>query len=146
MAFVLGTNSKARLATVHPDMQRVVARAITLSAIDFAVVQGRRTRDEQCKLYGQGRTAAQCKAAGVPINYAKPLAPKVTWTMSSKHLSGDAVDLAAFVEGAINWNDTRLYAAIAAAMKHAAAIEGVPISWGGDWIKTKDYPHFELVR
>lgn len=149
--FVLGKNSRQRLEGVHPDLVRVVERAIKLTAVDFAVVQGRRTLDEQRKLYGKGRTAAQCKAAGVPAHYARPGEPKVTWTMNSDHLAkrdgyGHAVDLAAFVEGAIDWQNIRLYHAIAAAMKHAARIEGVAIEWGGDWSKTKDYPHFALMR
>lgn len=144
--FRLGQRSLKTLATVDERMQRVVKRAIELTAVDFVVVQGRRTHDEQSQLYGQGRTAAQMLAAGLSEFHAKPGVPKVTWTMKSNHLTGRAVDLAAFVEGQIVWTPTKLYFSIAEAMSHAAEIEKVAIDWGGHWTKNKDYPHFELRK
>jgi peptidoglycan L-alanyl-D-glutamate endopeptidase CwlK len=35
---------------------------------------------------------------------------------------------------------------IADAMLAAAKELGTPIVWGGNWIKTKDFPHFELAK
>lgn len=135
------------MSTVHEDLQKVVHRAIVLTSVDFAVVQGRRTWDEQAQLYGKGRTAGQMAVAVLPTKYAQPNVRKVTWTMKSNHLSGHAVDLAAFVDGAITWDTSKgYYEAIADAMKQAAAELGIAIKWGGDWKATKDYPHFELVR
>lgn len=144
--FHLSQRSLKTLATVDERMQRVVKRAIDLTTVDFVVVQGRRTHDEQARLYGQGRTAAQMAAAGLPTVYAQPKVPKVTWTMKSNHLSGRAVDLAAYVDGRIVWAPTSLYAKIADAMAHAAIVEKVAVDWGGNWATTKDYPHFELRR
>ena len=37
-----------------------------------------------------------------------------------------------------------VYHRLAAAVKEAARIEGVPIEWGGDWRRFKDGPHFQL--
>ena len=65
-------------------------------------------------------------------------------TMNSRHLTGHAVDLGAWV-GAVRW-DWPLYHRIAEAMKAAAAELGVSIIWGGDWKTFKDGPHFELDR
>lgn len=145
MHFRLSSRSLGTLATVHPDMQKVVKRAIELTTCDFMVVQGRRTWDDQARLYGQGRTATQMVIAGLPAVYAQPHLPKVTWTMKSNHLSGKAVDLVAWVNGGISWDTTKgYYQVIAHAMKAAASIEGVNIVWGGDWLTNKDYPHFEL--
>lgn len=145
MHFKLSSRSLNTLATVHPDMQRVVKRAIDLTTVDFLVVQGRRTWDEQARLYGQGRTVNQMASAGLPTVYAQPHLPKVTWTMRSNHLSGHAVDLVAWVDGRPNWDTNKgFYENIAHAMKAAAQIEGVPIIWGGDWVSNKDYPHFEM--
>lgn len=145
MHFRLSTRSLNTLATVDERMQRVVKRAIELTTVDFMVIQGRRTWDEQAKLYGKGRTVAQMVAKGLPMNYADPGVPKVTWTMNSNHLSGRAVDLVAWVDGKISWDTTKgYYQVIAHAMKAAARIEGVNIIWGGDWVTTKDYPHFEI--
>lgn len=147
MPFRLSKRSLDKLAGVKPEMASVVKRAIELTEVDFVVVQGNRTLDEQKRLYGQGRNAAQCAAAGVPKNYAQPSAPKVTWTLNSNHIGGRAVDLAPYVNGAIEWDNSGklgLYPKINDAMKRAAAELGVKIGWGGDWQKTPDRPHFEL--
>lgn len=149
MGFILGKNSLNRLATVDPRLQAVVKRAIQITCVDFAVVQGNRTRDEQARLYGKGRTAAQMSAKGLPASYAKPSEAKVTWTMNSNHIGGRAVDLAPYVDGAINWDDSGrrgFWPKIAAAMRQAAAEQGVKIKWGGDWKGTPDRPHFELAE
>lgn len=37
-----------------------------------------------------------------------------------------------------------LYDALAQVMKRAAAEEEVAITWGGDWPRFRDGPHFEL--
>lgn len=145
MHFKLSTRSLNTLATVHQDMQRVVKRAIELTTVDFLVVQGRRTWDEQARLYGQGRTVNQMASAGLPTVYAQPTKPKVTWTMRSNHMTGRAVDLVAWVNGKPDWStDKGYYQVIAHAMKAAASELGVGIVWGGDWHTNKDFPHFEL--
>lgn len=150
----LSQRSRNVLATVREPLRRVVERAITITEVDFGVVQGGRTLDEQKRLYGKGRTAAQCVAAGVPAAYAQPREKKVTWTLRSNHLVdasglGNAVDLMPYVNGQGEWDDNGklgLWPKIAKAMKQAAAEEGVSIRWGGDWKETVDRPHFELAR
>ena len=62
--------------------------------------------------------------------------------MNSRHITGHAVDLGAYVAGSVRW-DWPLYHRIAVAVKEAARLEGVPIEWGGDW-KFKDGPHWQL--
>lgn len=149
MTFKFSQNSLNRLATVHPDMQRVAHRAIELTTIDFSITQGKRTLDEQKRLYGKGRTASQCRAAGVPAEYARPNDKKVTWTLKSNHISGNAIDVAPYVKGKLEYDDNGklgLWPQIANAFKLAACELGVPIKWGGDWEGTTDRPHFELVR
>lgn len=132
MPFQLSAKSQERLAGVHPDLRRVVERAIELTTVDFIVTQGNRTPAEQAALYAQGRT--------------KP-GPKVTWTLNSRHVGGFAVDLAPWRDGGIDWDDNGkrgLWPRIAEAMLAAAAELKVPITWGGKWSKTPDRPHFEL--
>ena len=144
MAYVLGARSRANLAGVHPDLVRVVERAIQISAVDFLVLEGVRTPERQRELYAQGRT--------------KP-GRKVTWTLTSNHFRkadgfGHAVDLAPWP---IDWEGpTRFpkFDAIAKAMFAAADELGVQIRWGADWDQDgkprergeTDSPHFELVR
>jgi peptidoglycan L-alanyl-D-glutamate endopeptidase CwlK len=151
MTFKFSQNSLNRLATVHPDLQRVARRALELSPVDFAITQGRRTLDEQRRLYGKGRTAAQCVRVGVPAEYARPSEAKVTWVKpeNGNHLSGRALDVAPYIRGKLEYDDNGklgLWPKIAKAFKDAARELDVSIEWGGDWEGTKDRPHFELVR
>ena len=133
MAYGLSARSLKALEGVHPDLVRVVKRAITLTPQDFLVTEGVRTPERQRELYAQGRS--------------KP-GRKVTWTLNSNHFKkadgyGHAVDLCPFP---VDWNDTRKFAEIAKAMKAAAKAEGVPVVWGGDWRTNRDSPHYELGR
>lgn len=149
MTFRFSQNSLNRLATVDPDLRRLAQRALELSSVDFVVVQGNRTKDEQARLYGKGRTAAQCTAKGVPTSYARPSEAKVTWTLNSNHIGGRAIDVAPYVNGGVNWDDNGklgLWPKIAAAFKQASKELGIRIKWGGEWEGTPDRPHFELVR
>lgn len=157
MTFVLGDRSRARLQGVHPDLVRVVQRAIQLTAVDFMVLEGVRSKERMCEVYGQGRTAAQCVAKGVPAVWAKPNLPKVTWLnnpfMSNHRVMSDgfghAVDLVPYP---VDWNDPKKFDAIAAAMFAAADELGVDLRWGADWDEDgnprergeSDSPHFEV--
>lgn len=121
MGFALGTQSRTRLKGVHPDLVRVVEQAIELTPVDFTVLEGLRTPERQAKLVAAG--ASQ--------------------TLRSRHLTGHAVDLGAWVDGQVRW-DWPLYHKIADAMKAAAKELRVPLEWGGDWRTFKDGPHFQL--
>lgn len=148
MTFKFGEHSSAVLATVKPELQTLARRAITLSSVDFAVVQGARTLDEQMRLYGLGRTVQECVANDVPREYSKPVAKKVTWTLHSNHIGGNAIDVAPYIHGSLNWDNEGtlgLWPAIAAAF-HLASVElHTPVYWGGSWNGTKDRPHFSLL-
>jgi len=120
--FKLSKRSIDNLQGVHDDLVAVVSRALEISEVDFAVIEGMRTVTRQKELYAAG--ASQ--------------------TMNSRHLTGHAVDLAAYVNG-IRW-DWPLYEKIAEAMKKAADELEIAIVWGGDWKTFKDGPHFELDR
>ena len=121
MAYKLGNRSKRRLVRVHPDLIRVVTKAIKLTAVDFTVLEGLRTVERQKVLFDKGAST----------------------TMNSRHLTGHAVDLGAWVDSTVRW-DWPLYYKIADAMKDAAKAERVSIEWGGDWKTFKDGPHFQL--
>ncbi|WP_348897437.1 M15 family metallopeptidase, partial [Escherichia coli] len=66
-------------------------------------------------------------------------------TMNSRHLTGDAVDVVAYIGSQVSW-DWPLYEKIAQAFKQAAAELNTPIEWGGEWRSLKDGPHFQLKR
>lgn len=139
MTYTLSAKSEARLAGVHPDLVRLVRRALQISDVDFAVVEGLRTLERQRELVAKG--ASQ--------------------TMHSRHITGHAVDLAPVIGGSISWAWPPFYK-LAAAMKQAAGEAGVPVVWGGTWkpvaelpedvlraVLSKSFadgPHFELSR
>lgn len=164
MKYIFGTASKARLIGLHPDLVKVLERAISISDIDFTIIEGVRS-DEQCYInFGKGRTAVQCKAAGCPVKYANPKAAKVTWVknpLSSNHRKkadgyGYAVDLypypVSLVLNAKPKTYEPLFDKIAKAMFAAAKELGISIRWGADWDMDNlprergetDNPHFEL--
>lgn len=110
MNFRLSKRSRSKLVGVTPSLVAVVEEAIQTTPIDFAVIEGMRTETCQRELVAKG--ASQ--------------------TMHSKHLTGDAVDLAAFVDGRISW-ELSLYDEIASAVRRAAIKLDVGIRWGGAW-------------
>lgn len=122
MTFKLSQKSIDRLSGVHQDLVDVVKRAIEISEVDFAVLEGVRSVARQEQLVKAG--ASQ--------------------TMKSRHITGHAVDLGAMVNGSVRW-DWPLYDKIAIAMKAAAHELQIAIEWGGDWRTFKDGPHFQLT-
>lgn len=115
--FVFGQKSKDRLKGVHPDLVKVVERALQLSKVDFSVLEGVRTLETQRAYVARG--ASQ--------------------TLKSKHIKqsdgfGHAVDL---VPHPVSW-DLEKYYPIAEAMKQAAKELKVNVRWGGSWVNLKD--------
>ena len=110
MAFKLSERSMAKLEGVDSRMQDVVKEAITLTKIDFGVICGMRTEDEQRELVAKGASK----------------------TMKSKHLDGLAVDLMAYIGSRASW-ELNLYDDIADAMAEAARNNNVKIRWGAAW-------------
>jgi len=110
MKFKLSKKSLAKLKGVNNDLVKVVKCAIDLTRVDFGVICGLRTAEEQRALVEKG--ASQ--------------------TMKSKHIDGLAVDLMAYVGGRASW-ELSVYDNIADAMKEAAKLEDVKIRWGAAW-------------
>lgn len=118
--FTFSSRSLAKLKGVHPDLVAVAVRAIELSEVDFGITEGVRSKERQKELVAAGKS----------------------WTMKSRHLSGKAIDVVAYVGSEISW-DLPLYDRIAKAFDKASAELDVPIVWGGKW-KARDAVHFEL--
>ena len=117
MAFNLSQRSLDKLEGVDERLVAVVKYAITETKVDFGVIQGLRTIEEQRELVAKG--ASQ--------------------TMKSKHIDGLAVDLMAYVGSRASW-ELNLYDEIADAIKKAAEVFDVGICWGAAWA-TKDHPY-----
>lgn len=128
MSYKLGRHSLRELEGVHPDIVRVVKRAIEITEQDFTVHDGIRTEDEQREYVRR----------------------KVSRTMKSKHLPqpdgyGHAVDLVPYINGKLRWELEACYT-IALAVRQAAEELGVKIRWGGCWQRLdKDQRSPELM-
>ena len=108
--FILSKKSLSRLEGVHDDLVKVVKRAIEITQIDFTVLEGVRSKARQAQLVASGASK----------------------TMDGRHLTGHAVDLAAYVAGSPRW-DWPLYYKLAEAVQQAAKELGVSVVWGGVW-------------
>jgi hypothetical protein len=117
--------------------------------IKYYVSEGRRTLLTQCLYALQGRLddinfvdlQLACASAGI----RPPDKNKITWTLNSVHIDGNAIDVVPMkevkdkdgnIKYEIDWNNQSQD--IINAFKDAGFI------WGGDWDKNKDPPHFEL--
>jgi peptidoglycan L-alanyl-D-glutamate endopeptidase CwlK len=105
---------------IHPDLRKVMDRAIAITDMDFTVLEGLRTLAQQRRYYTTGKSK----------------------TMRSRHLTGHAIDIAPMVDGKVTW-DWAVYDRLAPIIKKAAQDVGVKIEWGGDW-KWRDGPHWQL--
>ena len=121
MAFKRSNRSVAKLEGVDESLVSVVKRAIAETKVDFGVIYGLRTVEEQEKLVAAGKSQ----------------------TMKSKHLDGVAVDLMAYdgsMTPAGRW-ELNLYDEIADAMKRGAEEVGVGVCWGAAWaVEGHGYP------
>jgi peptidoglycan LD-endopeptidase CwlK len=120
--YSLGEASNREVRTVLEPLQRVVRVAITLTDVDFSVVEGIRSEEQQRKNIKEG----------------------VSWTMDSKHLTGQAVDIYPWVHNQTS-HDPEHYKRVAKAMFTAAQQLKIEIEWGGFWKDAReDCPHWEL--
>ena len=110
MTFKLSQRSLDNLKGVNERLQKAVQHAIGETKVDFGVICGLRTIEEQRELVAKG--ASQ--------------------TLKSKHLDGEAVDLMAYIGSRGSW-ELNLYDDIADAMREGAERANVPIRWGAAW-------------
>ena len=110
MTFKLSQRSLDKLEGVDERLVAVVKYAIAVTKVDFGVVCGLRTIEEQRELVASG--ASQ--------------------TMNSKHIGGNAVDLMAYIGSRASW-ELNLYDDIADAMKQGAQQVGADVRWGAAW-------------
>jgi peptidoglycan L-alanyl-D-glutamate endopeptidase CwlK len=111
MAYKLSARSLQRMQGVDERLIEVVKVAITVTKVDFGVIEGLRTAEKQLEYYQKG--ASQIAVGG-------------------KHVQGKAVDLMAYIGDRVSW-EINMYDDIADAMKYGATVVGVPVCWGAAW-------------
>ena len=126
-----GKKSKSKLDTVHSDIRRVME--IAIQHVDFTVIYGHRSKQEQDALYAEG--------GKTQVKFP-----------NSKHnsLPARAIDIAPYP---IDWANHKRFTYLAGIIMGIAASEGVKMRWGGDWDMDNnpanetfwDAGHFELI-
>ena len=125
-----GPESKRHLATLHPDLQRVLTEAIKHK--DFSITCGFRNQVDQDAAYAAGNS-------------------KLKWPNGEHNKQPScAVDVAPYP---LDWNDAEAFTLLNGFLLGIAAGMGVKLRSGADWdgdlnVKEhsfKDRPHLELA-
>lgn len=140
--FKFSNSSLEKLNTCSTALQLVFTEAIKTSLIDFSIICGHRSVAVQQEYYAQGRSIP-----GEIITYVDGILK----TSKHNHMPSRAVDICAYVNGKMIWDEKHLcYLAghIMATAKHL----GISLTWGGNWDgdgeiisdqKFIDLPHFQ---
>lgn len=122
--FEFNNKSKDLILKAHPDLQKLVNKALSLCEIQFQVYYSARTIEEQIKLVKDGKSK----------------------TYNSRHLHNMAVDVYAEIEkGKANW-EHKHYVTIDKAFQEAAEKLKISYIWGGTFKGFVDANHFELNK
>lgn len=116
------------LSLVHPKLQLIIPQIISQCAaqgLPVLVTDGWRSKDEQDKIYAQGRTSPGA------------IVSNVRWPYSA-HNWGVAFDFCRNVRGR-EYDDTDKFFS-----KVAAVAKSFGLEWGGDWRNFVDKPHLQL--
>lgn len=116
-------SSLAKLATCHPDLQRLMERVI--EERDCTIICGHRGEEEQNQALAEGRS-------------------KTSYPHSNHNsMPSLAVDAAPYP---IDWTDKQRFIEFGNYVEGVAAGMGIKIKWGGRFNSFFDGPHFELVN
>lgn len=146
--FSFGSKSKEKLATCHPDLQKVLYLAISRSSVDFGISEGNRPLERQKKLFDEGKSTIDGISKKGKHNYSPSLAADIY----------------------IYHEDSDIRAKIAFDTEHLSYVMGIiwscgkellekgeithKLRWGGNWDSDgilmidqnfQDLPHIELV-
>lgn len=139
--FKLSKRSLDKLAECEQDLQTLMAEAIKESPFDFGITWGYRSPVKQNELYQQGRNGN----SGNIVTYVDGYKKK----SKHNHMPALAVDIVAYVNGEVTWA-APVYVEIGTHIMEVAEILfeqdkiNNRISWGGNWHKFKDWPHFQI--
>jgi len=137
--YKFSATSKKRLATCHPDIQKVLKLAIRY--IDFSVIQGTRSKALQDKYFAQGTSHVK-----YPNSYHNCLIEHVKEDLRPKGDLTKPCSLAVDVGPVpLHWNDIDSFVELARVIKICAKRLEVDLEWGPDIWNFKDYPHFQLT-
>jgi peptidoglycan L-alanyl-D-glutamate endopeptidase CwlK len=127
--YKLSKRSLSRLEGIDPVLFEIVKEAIKESPIDFGVPSsgGLRTAEDQNELFTKG--VSKCDG----------------YNKKSRHQTGKAFDIYAYVDGKASWDTQHLTDIANHILKIAKDQFNVNLIWGGTW-KWKDLPHYEIKQ
>lgn len=156
--FKFGKKSADKLASCESDIQAALNYAMSLNVIDFTILYGYRSPDEQMQLFSKGR---KLLTSGIWI--VKNPAEIVTYKDGTQNLSkhnyspARAVDIAPYINGkkilGKTENEMAAIYFLSGIVCSAFASLKIPYRWGGNWDgdgeiltdqKFNDLLHFEL--
>lgn len=120
--------SAAKLATCHPDLQKIFNEIIKTR--DCTIICGARTLEDQQAAFKGGFS----KIDGIN--------KKSKHQVSKEQPLSLAVDVLPYP---IKWEDKAGHDNFARAVKATAEHLGIKVRWGGDFKDFRDAPHYELV-
>jgi len=157
MRYKFGSNSAKRLATCHPDIQKVFNLVISRSKVDFGVSEGHRDVSKQQAYYAIGRTVQLHRSTITNVdgiikkgkhNYQPSQAIDIyvyhADKATRKKISYDGMHLS-YIAGLIDSCSQELFNKGEITHK---------VRWGGNWDSDgiiifdqnlDDMPHFEIV-
>lgn len=153
MAYNLSNRSKTRLEGVHPFLIETIELAISNSPDDFGIPMygGLRTSSDQQKLYNKGRTKESIEKGEKPVTYTDGIRKKSNHQMKDGY--GEAFDIYIYdhATSKASWNIERLTEVAIHLIKTSEIVKdsnpeykGLNLTWGGNWKRFKDYPHFQI--
>ena len=136
----ISERSERNLDSVRSSLGDVVRSALRAAPawMDFVVISGLRTREEQQALWAKGRSEL-----GEVIELEKVVTYRDGVQLKSRHQGGTAVDIVAYKDGSITW-DRKTTAIRAAFIIGYAASRGIRLTGGTKW--GWDEGHIELEQ
>ena len=139
MSYIYSSGSESKIVTCTPNLQRVMYHGLSVSPYDITIVHGWRGKEVQDALFASGASTK-----------IFPFSKHNTTDNEGDALS-EAFDFAPYIDGAIPWGETHIFAVIAGCFFAAAAELEVKLRWGGDWDadgntkehKLQDWGHME---
>jgi len=147
MAYKFSKKSIERLKGVNSLLINILLDGIKESPYDFGIPRdgGFRTLQRQKELYAKGRTTEKLRSKGIEDIEGKPNASKITWTLNSYHITGNAFDIYAYVNGKASWS-MKYLEPIARHLQTVALKEfDTDLEWGQD-LWGKDGAHFQIKK
>lgn len=142
MTWAYGQSSSEKRDTCDPKLIRVMDRGLELSPVDITIVWGWRGEEIQNNFFRMDMSTKEWPDS------------KHNFEIEGVGPHSKAFDFAPWVNGAIPWDDTHLFAFIAGVFFSAAEDLGTKLRWGGDWdmdgLTTDqtflDWGHIEVVE